>query len=77
MISIAGMATLTGDWASIGAGRMTDVEVKFDREEVCFLWLKTTNLCGTVLRNPGGLRAKENEFIWYHGDRAFTFSQVP
>lgn len=77
VISIAGMATLTGDWASIGAGRMTDVEVKFDRDEVCFLWLKTTNLCGTVLRNPGGLRAKENEFIWYHGDRAFTFSQVP
>ncbi|WP_457583479.1 adenylate/guanylate cyclase domain-containing protein [Ensifer canadensis] len=76
VISTAGMATLTGDWASIGGGRMTDVEVKFDRDEVCFLWHKTTNLCGMVLRNPGGLRAKENEFIWYHGDRAFTFSQV-
>lgn len=77
VISSGGMATLTGDWASIGAGRMTDAEVRFDGHEVCFLWLKTTNLCGTVLRNPGGLRTKENEFIWYHGDRAFTFSQVP
>ncbi len=44
--------------------------------EVCFLWRKTANLCGMVLRNPGGLSAKENEFIWYHGDRAFMFSQV-
>ncbi|WP_455854645.1 adenylate/guanylate cyclase domain-containing protein [Ensifer canadensis] len=76
VISTGGVATLTGGWASIGAGRMTDVEVKFDRDEVCFLWLKTTNLCGMVLRNPGGLSGKENEFIWYHGDRAFTFSQV-
>ncbi|KQW58741.1 MULTISPECIES: adenylate/guanylate cyclase domain-containing protein [unclassified Ensifer] len=76
VISTGGVATLTGGWASIGAGRMTDVEVKFDRDEVCFLWLKTTNLCGMVLRNPGGLSGKENEFIWYHGDRALTFSQV-
>ncbi|WVT75146.1 adenylate/guanylate cyclase domain-containing protein [Sinorhizobium chiapasense] len=75
-VSPEGIAALTGDWASMGAGRMTDVEVRFEKDEVCFLWLKTTNLCGAVLRNPGGLKARENEFIWYHGDRAFTFSQI-
>lgn len=75
-VSPEGIATLTGDWASMGAGRMTDVEIRFEKDEVCFLWLKTTNLCGVVLRNPGGLKARENEFLWYHGDRAFTFSQL-
>ncbi|MCY1232086.1 hypothetical protein D9M72_445590 [compost metagenome] len=76
VVSPEGIATLTGDWASLGAGRMSNVEVRFEKDEVCFLWLKTTNLCGVVSRNPGGLSARENEFIWYHGDRAFTFSQV-
>ncbi|OCO99011.1 MULTISPECIES: adenylate/guanylate cyclase domain-containing protein [unclassified Ensifer] len=76
VISTEGIASLTGDWASMGAGRMSGVEVRFEKDEVCFLWLKTTNLCGMVLRNPGGTRARENEYIWYHGDRAFTFSQV-
>jgi len=75
-ISTDGKGTLTGGWASIGGGRMADVEVQFEGDEVCFLWRKTANLCGMVLRNPGGLSAKENEFIWYHGDRAFMFSQV-
>lgn len=76
VISTEGIATLSGGWASMGAGRMADVEIRFEGDEVCFLWRKTTNLCGVVLRNPGGLGAKENEFIWHHGDRAFTFSQV-
>lgn len=75
-ISTDGKGTLSGGWASIGGGRMADVEVQFEGDEVCFLWRKTANLCGMVLRNPGGLSAKENEFIWYHGDRAFMFSQV-
>jgi TolB-like protein/class 3 adenylate cyclase/Tfp pilus assembly protein PilF len=75
LVSPAGLATLSGDWASLGGGRMNDVEVRFEKDEVCFLWLKTTNLCGVVLRNPGGSRDRENEFIWFHGDRAFTFSQ--
>ncbi|MCV9960688.1 guanylyl cyclase [Pararhizobium sp. BT-229] len=76
IISTEGIATLSGNWASIGGGRMVGAEVRFEEDEVCFLWLKTTNLCGAVLRNPGGLSTKENEYIWHHGDRAFTFSQV-
>jgi len=76
IISAEGIANLSGDWASIGGGRMADAEVRFEGDEVCFMWRKTANLCGVVLRNPGGVSAKENEFIWLHGDRAFTFSQV-
>ncbi|OCP23081.1 MULTISPECIES: adenylate/guanylate cyclase domain-containing protein [unclassified Ensifer] len=76
IISTGGIATLSGGWASMGGGRMADVEVRFEGGEVCFLWRKTTNLCGVVLQNPGGLSTKENEFIWHHGDRAFTFSPV-
>ena len=74
--STDGKGTLSGGWASIGGGRMADLEMRFQGDEVCFLWRKTANLCGMVLRNPGGLNAKENEFVWYHGDMAFTFSQV-
>lgn len=76
IFSTQGKGTLSGGWASIGGGRMTDVEMGFQGDEACFLWLDTARLCGMVLRNPGGLSAKENEFIWYHGDIAFTFSQV-
>ncbi|WEX91099.1 guanylyl cyclase [Sinorhizobium garamanticum] len=76
IISTEGTGTLSGGWASIGGGRMADVEVRFQGDEVCFLWRKTASLCGMVLRNPGGLSPKGNEFIWVHGDRAFTFSQV-
>ncbi|WOS65533.1 adenylate/guanylate cyclase domain-containing protein [Sinorhizobium fredii] len=76
IISTEGIANLSGDWASIGGGRMADAEVRFEGDEVCFMWRKTASLCGVVLRNPGGVSAKENEFIWLHGDRAFTFSQV-
>ncbi len=75
-ITTDGVATLTGDWASTGGGTMAGSAVRFEGDEVCFLWSDTVKQCGSVLRNPGGLRAKENEFIWYHGDGAFTFSQV-
>jgi len=75
-ITEQGVATLTGDWASMGGGSMADCDVRFEGDEVCFVWLKTVTQCGAVFRNPGGLKAKENEFMWYHGDTAFTFSQV-
>jgi TolB-like protein/Tfp pilus assembly protein PilF len=75
-ITADGVATLTGDWASTGGGTMAESVVRFEGDEVCFLWSGTVSQCGSVLRNPGGTRARENEFIWYHGDKAFTFSQV-
>lgn len=75
-ITADGVATLTGDWASTGGGTMAGSVVRFEGDEVCFLWSETVNRCGNVLQNPGGTRAQENEFFWFHGESAFTFSQV-
>ncbi|WP_037390117.1 adenylate/guanylate cyclase domain-containing protein [Sinorhizobium americanum] len=75
IISPGGRATLSGAWTSIGTGNLSDVEVHIDGNEVCFS-RKETALCGVVLRNPGGLAASENEFVWYQGDQAFTFSPL-
>jgi hypothetical protein len=69
IISPGGRATLSGGW------NLTDVEVRIDGNEVCFSQ-KEAALCGVVLRNPGGLPASENEFVWYQGDQAFTFSPL-
>jgi tetratricopeptide (TPR) repeat protein len=75
-ITQAGVATLSGDWAAMGGGRMADCNVRFKGEEVCFVWMGTLRQCGAVFRTRGGLKSRENEFFWHHGDRAFTFSQV-
>jgi hypothetical protein len=75
-VSADGMATLTGDWASLGGGTMTETSVRIGPDELCFVWQKVVNLCGPVLRNPGGAKATENEFIWSPGGNAYTFSQV-
>jgi hypothetical protein len=32
--------------------------------------------CGGILRNPGGTRAAENEYIWFASPEAFSFSQL-
>jgi TolB-like protein/Flp pilus assembly protein TadD len=49
-----------GDWAS-GSG-----SAQIDGDQICFVW-SSTNHCAIVLRNPGGTRAKENEFILFAG----------
>jgi adenylate cyclase len=73
-ISREGFGELTGD--SMGGGSTADVEVLFKGEDLCFVRLKTVSQCGAVFRNPGGRKSEENEYIWYHGGKAFTFSQV-
>ncbi|MCI0431155.1 MAG: hypothetical protein L0210_11530 [Rhodospirillales bacterium] len=75
-ITADGIATLSGDWASLGGGTMAGSAVKLESDELCFVWQGSIKFCGTVFRNPGGSRARENEFIWYQGDRAYTFSAV-
>ncbi len=75
-ITADGVATLSGDWASLGAGTMAGSAIRLETDELCFVWQDFVNLCGTVFRNPGAAKAKENEFIWYHGDRAYTFSLI-
>jgi adenylate cyclase len=60
----------------MGGGGTADVEVLFKGDKLCFVRLKTASQCGAVFRNPGGRKAKENEYIWYRSNVAFTFSQV-
>jgi Tfp pilus assembly protein PilF len=71
-ISAEGIVTASGDW-----GFVTDGTIQFDGDRPCYVWAENARLCGTVFRNPGGTREKENEFIWYNaGFGAMTFSQV-
>ena len=67
-VSPDGIALSYGGWAS-GAGT-----AQLEGDKLCFVW-PTTQHCGQILRNPGGTKERENEYIWYEG-WAFTFSQV-
>jgi adenylate cyclase len=67
-VSPDGVALMYGDWAS-GTGT-----ARIEGDRVCFVWT-TTQHCGQILRNPGGTKEKENEYLWYTG-WAYTFSQV-
>ena len=66
-VSKDGRATISGDW-----GNFTEGTIEFKGDQVCLY----KNYCGSVFRNPGGSRAKENEFIWYDQRMAYTFSQI-
>jgi adenylate cyclase len=68
-----GVVSMSGDWVS-GILPLTDGIARFKGNELCTQF-GSQIYCGAVLRNPGGTRAKENEFIW-HTSEAFTFSQV-
>ena len=72
-VSAAGVATMSGDWI-LGPEQLTGGTVQFDGSELC-LKFASVSYCGPVLRNPGGKRALENEFIWSIGSD-FTFSQI-
>ncbi len=58
-----------GDW-SVGSG---SAHVKDD--QLCLVW-STTFFCSEVLRNPGGTKAKENEYILLHDGGNYPFSRV-
>jgi hypothetical protein len=47
---------------------------KVEGDRLCFV-LSTTSRCGRILRNPGGTRANENEYLWFAGWAA-PFSQI-
>ena len=68
-VAADGAAIRFGRW---GAGAST---AKLDRDRLCFV-SSTTTSCGSVLRNPGGTRTKENEYLWFFGDWVVPFSQV-
>lgn len=66
-----GSADLSGVWG-LGTGLATE----FEGDALCFEWPSGYRRCGTMYRNPGGMKAKENEYIWFDGYRVLTFSQV-
>jgi hypothetical protein len=69
-----GAVALSGDWGLLGGGPLTGGSARFDGDQLCYRF-DLVSYCGDVFRNPGGTRAKENEFIWYNGE-AFTFSPI-
>jgi TolB-like protein len=68
-VSPDGTAILLGDWGS-GTGT---VQMVGDR--ICLV-SATTAKCGTILRNPGGSRALQNEYIWFANQASQAFSQI-
>jgi len=47
---------------------------KLEGDRICFV-LSTMSDCGSILRNPGGTKAKKNEYLWFAWG-ASPFSQV-
>jgi hypothetical protein len=68
-----GVATMSGDWVT-GIFPRTGGVARFKGDDLC-LEFAERNYCGPVLRNPGGNRANENEYIW-HISESFRFSVV-
>ena len=68
-----GLASMSGDWIT-SPTPLTNGVTHFKGEQFCVTF-GPQSYCGFVMRNPGGTREKENEFIWEISS-AFTFSQV-
>jgi adenylate cyclase len=67
-----GVVTLSGDWGPADGGT-----VRFKGDQFCFKWgFRTVDRCASLFRNPGGVTAKENDYIWYDDFGAFPFSLV-
>jgi TolB-like protein/Tfp pilus assembly protein PilF len=73
MFATGGRASISGDWAS-SLEKPTGGTIDFKGDELCMKF-DFQLYCGAILRNPGGTRAKENEFIWLSG-HAYPFSLV-
>jgi TolB-like protein/Tfp pilus assembly protein PilF len=71
-VTADGMAEISGDWVS--SGPYSGGRVEIADGQLCYKF-GLVSYCGTVLRNPGGTRELENEFIWDAGS-PFTFSRV-
>ena len=67
-----GVVTISGNWV-FGGVALTDGVAEFRGDELCYVF-GTARYCGTMFRNPGGSKARENEFIWYSERGKFAFS---
>jgi hypothetical protein len=57
-----GVAEMSGDWIT-GINPLTGGIARFNNDDLCLQFAART-YCGPVLRNPGGARVHENEYIW-------------
>ena len=71
-VTADGIAEASGEWVS--GGPLSGGAVRIENDELCYKF-GVVRFCGPVLRNPGGTRSMENEFIWETGS-PFTFSQI-
>ena len=71
VITSEGLATISGDW-----GELTAAMTSFKGDDICFSETGAGSFCASILQNPGGMRAVENEYIWLDRTGAFPFSQI-
>jgi hypothetical protein len=75
-VSEDGVAAMSGDWVT-SIYPLADGVARFDGDDLC-LEFGERSYCGPVLRNPGGTRVYENEYIWVlrtvYGSEPFPFS---
>ena len=71
-VTMDGVVALSGDWGLLSGSPLIGGSARIDGDQLCYEF-DLVRYCGDVFRNPGGTRAKKNEFIWYNGE-AFTFS---
>jgi hypothetical protein len=71
LVAPDGGAMIFGDWGN-GSGR-----ARLDGDQMCFEAADGYINCATIYRNPGGTKARENEFIWVNRKGGvFPFSIV-
>jgi hypothetical protein len=70
--TVDSVVALSGDW-----GPADGSPARFDGDQICFkAGFRFAERCASLYRNPGGLTAKENEYIWYDDFGAFPFSII-
>jgi hypothetical protein len=72
-VAADGAAVTLGNWGA-GPGAGANI-AQLEGDQLCFL-SSTSRACGSILRNPGGTRAQENEYIWFVGGFVRPFSQI-
>jgi hypothetical protein len=66
-----GLATAAGDW-----GELTAATTSFKGDDICFTEAGAGSFYASILRNPGGMRSVENEYVWLDRTGAFPFSHT-
>jgi hypothetical protein len=70
-----GIVTITGDWGTLSSSIGPMGIAQFEGARLC-LRFDLVSYCGIIVRNPGGTRDLENEFIWLHPSGRYSFSRI-